>query len=158
MFGHCWTRGAGIYGIVEGFSGNKGPDLSNSTIGNLEYDARSKNAIIDIDVDLRKSGLVTEMAIVCVIAILGSLCCLYQCCKREARMRHRMCFDDQDEAHWRIQRAERREIIRTKKIIDHRRKKLMRQARLDTIQEIEDLNHVKDIKNMMRPRPKKSRS
>ena len=86
--------GAGIYGIVESVSGNKGPDLSNSTIGNLEYDARSKNAIIDIDVDLRKSGLVTEIAIVCIIGVLGSLCCLYQCCRREARMRHGMCFDD----------------------------------------------------------------
>ena len=138
--------GVGIYGIVEGFSGNKGPDLSNSTIGNMEYDARSKNAIIGIDVDLRKSGLVTEMAIVCVIAILGSLCCLYQCCRREARMTHGMCFDENDEKHWRIQRAKRRERIRTKKIINHNRKKLMRQVRHDTIQEIEDLNHAKDIK------------
>ena len=138
--------GAGIYGIVEGFGGKKGPDLSNSTIGNMEYDARSKNAIIGIDVDLRKSGLVTEMAIVCVIAILGSLCCLYQCCRREARMTHGMCFDENDEKHWRIQRAERRERIRTKKIINHNRKKLMRQARHDAIQEIEDLNHAKDIK------------
>ena len=138
--------GAGIYGIVESVSRKGGPDLSNSTIGNLEYDARSKNAIIDIDVDLRKSGLVTEMAIVCIIGVLGSLCCLYQCCRRETRMWHGLCFDDQDEAHWRIKRAERRERIRSKKIIDHRRKKVMRQARLDTIQEIEDLNHEKEIK------------
>ena len=49
--------GAGIYAIVEGTGGSKGPDISNSTIGNMEYDARSKQAIIGIDVDLRKNWI-----------------------------------------------------------------------------------------------------
>ena len=140
--------GAGIYAIIEGTGGSKGPDISNSTIGNMEYDARSKQAIIGIDVDLRKSGFVTEMIIVCAIAVLGSLCCIYQCCRREARMTHGMCFHDSDERRWRIRRAARREKFRNKKIIDHNRKKLMRQARHEAIQEMEDLTHAQEIKKL----------
>ena len=61
-------------------------------------------------------------------------------------MRHSMRYDDEDEAHWRSKRAARREKLRNKKILEHRRKKVKRQARLETIQEIEDLNHKKEIK------------
>ena len=63
-------------------------------------------------------------------------------------MTHGMCFDDSDEKRWRIRRAARRERIRNKKIIDHNRKKLMRQARHEAIQEMEDLNHAQEIKKL----------
>ena len=139
---------AGIYAIVEGTGGGKGPDISNSTIGSMEYDARSKQSVIGIDVDLRQSGFVTEMVLVCAIAVLGSCCCIYQCCRREARMTHGLCFHDPDERRWRITRAARREKIRNKKILDHNRKKLMRQARHEAIQEAEDLNHAQEIKRL----------
>ena len=139
---------AGIYAIVEGTGGSKGPDISNSTIGSMEYDARSKQSVIGIDVDLRQSGFVTEMVLVCAIAVLGSCCCIYQCCRREARMTHGLCFHDPDERRWRISRAARREKIRNKKILDHNRKKLMRQARHEAIQEAEDLNHAQEIKRL----------
>ena len=140
--------GAGIYAIVEGTGGSKGPDISNSTIGSMEYDARTKQSVIGIDVDLRQSGFVTEMVLVCAIAVLGSCCCIYQCCRREARMTHGCCFHDPDERRWRIQRAARRERIHNKKILDHNRKKLMRQARHEAIQEAEDLNHAQEIKRL----------
>ena len=139
---------AGIYAIVEGTGGGKGPDISNSTIGSMEYDARSKQSVIGIDVDLRQSGFVTEMVLVCAIAVLGSCCCIYQCCRREARMTHGLCYHDPDERRWRITRAARREKIRNKKILDHNRKKLMRQARHEAIQEAEDLNHAQEIKRL----------
>ena len=57
-----------------------------------------------------------------------------------------MCYDDEDEARWRSKRAARRERLRNKKILEHRRKKVKRQASLEMIQEIEELNHKKEIK------------
>ena len=128
--------GARIYGIVESVTRKDGPSLSNSTIGSLEYDARSKNAIIDIDFDFRKSGVIMEIGIVSIIGVLGFLCCCFQCCKRDARMRHSMCYDDEDESHWRSKRVARREKHRNKKILEHRRKMVKRQARMEMIQEI----------------------
>ena len=65
--------GAGIYAIVEGTGGSKGPDISNSTIGSMEYDARSKQSVIGIDVDLRQSGFVIEMVLVCQTYLVGQV-------------------------------------------------------------------------------------
>ena len=138
--------GAGIYGFVESVTRSDGPNLSNSTISSLEYDARSKNAIIDFDFDFRQSGIIMEIGIVSIIGVLGFLCCCFQCCKRDARMRHSMCYDDEDENRWRSKRVAKREKHRNKRILEHRRKMVKRQARMEMIQEIEELNHKREIK------------
>ena len=57
-----------------------------------------------------------------------------------------MCYDDEDEARWRSKRVARREKHRNKKILEHRRKMVKCQARMEMIQEIEELNHKREIK------------
>ena len=78
--------GAGIYGIIESTTRSGGLDLSNSTIGSLEYDARSKNAIIDFDFDFRQSGMVMEIGIISMVSVISFLCFCYMCCKHDTRM------------------------------------------------------------------------
>merc|ERR1712080_236594 len=77
--------GLGLYEIIKAVTGggHDGPDLTNATVGTLEYDSRSKNAIIGVNIDMRKSGVMTEVMIVAIIGILATICCLYQCCSRE---------------------------------------------------------------------------
>ena len=101
--------GAGIYGIIEATKGSGGLDLSNATVGNLEYDARSKNAIIDLDFDFRNLGMVMEIGIIALVSVLSFLCFCYACCRRDARMTHSMCYHPDDENRWRSQRIAKRE-------------------------------------------------
>ena len=86
--------------------GDEGPNLTNATIDNMEYDSRSKSSIIGVDIDMRKSGVMTEMMLVAVIGILATLCCLYQCCSREARMCHGNCYHEtHQEYQWKYSKG-----------------------------------------------------
>ena len=123
--------------------GDEGPNLVNSTVG--EYDNRHKNAIFAIDVDMRKSGVMTEMMLVAVIGILATLCCLYTCCSRQARMCHGLCYHEKDEDRWRKNRMNKREKLRRKKILKYNQRRIKRQLRHEVIQECELIQHRREI-------------
>ena len=61
-------------------------------------------------------------------------------------MTHSMCYHPDDENRWRSQRIAKRERNRSKKIMAHRRRMAMMQARMEMVKEIEELNHRREIK------------
>ena len=110
------VAGGGItYGVVKATIGCSATPLDNSNIGTLNWDGRQKNAIIDVDMDFRGSGMLLEIGIISIICVLSFFCFCWCCCRREAWMMYGMFYHQPDEDRWRRQRHETKEKRRTKK-------------------------------------------